>query len=140
MKNEEGIGNLFSSGDFIPSSNLKVYGGITFDLGSSSEITRIKNNARNRFSEWQTTFRIDIKKDFEDFIKICTARLSSPASVNKAKKFSDAIPATNTEEFYDAIKDFTDSDATTQLVYDKLIDFTKSRKNTPIIKRPILKA
>ncbi|MCE7070889.1 hypothetical protein LZG74_11280 [Dyadobacter sp. CY327] len=129
VKNEEGIGNLFSSGDFIPSGNLKGYSGITIDLGTTSEIQRIEKNAQTKFSNWQTSFRTDLKSDFQDFINISAATLSTDALTTTTKTtFTNAMPGANIEEFFDVVKDFKAADPVTQLVYDQIIDFAKLKK------------
>lgn len=130
VKNEEGLGNLFSAGDLVPSGSLNLYGGVTFsNIGSDNQttLTKLRNAEVDRFKKWQTDFRKSLDTELG---KLIDDRVKGITDGNNRtvvfKKLKDPLASlTNKEEYFEKISGLSDDDAEIQVVYDQVKEYAK---------------
>lgn len=135
VKNEEGLGNLFSAGDLVPAGNLNLFAGFTLSnigKGAQAGLSTLRDSEVTRFKKWENKFRTDLKADFTDFIadriKIIT---NGSAQSSASVALTGALPLKNTEEYFNAVSNLpTPTDAEVQLVYDQVKEYAKAKQKT----------
>lgn len=133
VKNEEGLGNLFSGGDLVPAGNLNLFGGFTLSnigKGAQAGLSTLRDAEVKRFKEWQTTFRTnlatELKTVIDDRVKVIT---DGTARTNASAALKGAIPSVNTEEYFSEVgKLAAPTDAEVQLVYDQIKEYAKAKQ------------
>ncbi|MGG5207528.1 hypothetical protein ACQWU4_01185 [Chryseobacterium sp. MIQD13] len=140
VKNEEGIGNLFSSGGLVPSGSASLYGGITFSNAfNTAEVAELERRAKlvKDFSKTRDDLRKAMKTDFAAKIKTVSAQISNTA---KRELFEQSLNTklnslTEVEEFYDEVISREASDMEMELAYAELASYTRERKEDLISKK-----
>jgi opacity protein-like surface antigen len=134
VKNEDGIGNLFSSGDIVSGGSVNAFAGFTFsnafNAGEAEAYTvRLKLTAdyNERLKSYRDILRKDLSAYFNAVAQQELVDADRTATTTSLQSILDSI--LQAETFYDAIKGLTDPNEKIQTVYQRVTDYAKSKKN-----------
>jgi hypothetical protein len=128
VKNEEGLGDLFTGGDFVPSGNINAYTGLSFSNAITGREKYIKK-IQKKYDDKLPGRRTALTTEFTRSIKLAVKGLKSPRKEEIKKDLTDALAAAaNVEEFHDGIKDKKGKNEEEQEVYDNVIQLAKKRQ------------